>query len=268
MTRHSRTGRRGLRRSLCLLAWAAAAWVGGFDPAQVGSAATALTRPLVLPFLWRSLGEAERLGDPAAAFAQAQLLLRATPGWTDGHIVFAWRYALDGSATAPAGTERTRAAADRLQVALAVLDRAAEGPARRPGEVWDAMAWLVELATRKEPALADLLPEAPVLLADRYRARAEAAGADRSVGAWRLYDVPRIAAVFLRAGDRARALQVMDDGIDRCAGRAAGADLEADWCGTLRRARAALAGDPAVDAAERAALAGDIRLESLATFLR
>ena len=49
-------------------------------------------------------------GDPREAFERAQLLLKATPGWADGHAVFAFRYALDGGAEALPPDQRAAAA--------------------------------------------------------------------------------------------------------------------------------------------------------------
>jgi hypothetical protein len=248
----------------CLGCWLAAAVVGGADPEAATDSAQALVRPLVLPFLWRSLDDANRTGDPAEAFTKAQLLLRATPGWTDGHTVFAYRYALDGGDTVLPAAARARAAADRLQVALAVLEDARSTCGPRQAELLWSMAWLVELAVRQEPALQTLLPEDPVILADRYLADAERLGAGRLVREQRLFDLPRLCAAFLRSGDRVRALELLDEGIRRCATMSDPA-ITGDWRQTLARVRRALAGDPTVD---RAALRADIRLQSLATFLR
>jgi hypothetical protein len=249
---------------VCVGCWLAALAVGGADPAAVSAAAAALVRPLALPFLWRGLTDAMQQGDPQEAFARAQLLLRATPGWADGHTVFAFRYALEGGVTVLEEAARARADADRLQVALAVLEAARPACGQREAEMLSAMAWLVELAVRQQPAIAALLGEDPVILADRYLEAAERLSGARMVREQRLYDLPRLVAAFLRAGDRDRALRLLDEGIVRCAAPA-NAGLAADWQPTLVLVRRALAGDPDVD---RGALARDIRLQPLATFLR
>src|SRR6185436_19804544 len=158
-----------------------AAVVGGASPAGARTELEAMVRPIALPFLWRSLGDASRAGDPAEAFAKAQLLLEAIPGWADGYIVFAYRYALDGGDVALPPAARERAAADRLQIGLSVLDRARASCQRDEIDLLVSMSWLVELAVRREPGIAPLLGTAPAVLADGFLVAAEARGAGRMV---------------------------------------------------------------------------------------
>lgn len=244
--------------------WTAAALVGHADPAAAAAPFAALARPVALPFLWRSLGDAAKAGTPAEAFAKAQLVLQAIPGWADGYMVFAYRYAIDGDDQALPAEAHARAAADRLRVGLAVLDAARQSCPRHEIDLLVSMSWLVELAVRQEPAMASLLGEDPTLLADRFLATAEGLGAGRMVREQRLFQVPRLCAAMLRAGDRDRALALLDEGIRRCA-EMADAALGAEWQKTLADVRRCLLGDPTVD---RASLLADSRLESLATFLR
>src|SRR5262249_12933534 len=92
-----------------------AAAAGGAEPKldNLGAWGLALARPLTMPFLWRSLADALHGGDPAEAFARAQVLLDALPEWADGHAVFAWRYALEGGDPLATGEVRAQAAKAR-----------------------------------------------------------------------------------------------------------------------------------------------------------
>ncbi len=247
----------------CLLLWAAAWQLSGGATDGPVRLAEALARPLALPFLWRSLAEADRQGDAVEAYGKAQQLLLATPGWADGHTVFAFRYALDADLVAAAPQERARLAKDRLLLALATLDDASRTCGPREHEVLAAMAWLVELAVRNEPGIAALLPQDPALLAEGYLRRAEERGAGRMVRERRLYELPRLCAIFLGAGDRRRALDALDEGVARC--RASDDPGLAEWADRLAQIRSALA-DGEGQAVE--ALAEDPRLEPLVPFLR
>ena len=244
--------------------WAAAAAVGGFDTAGIAAAGEAIARPLALPFLWRSLRDAAANADPAEAFAKARQLLAATPGWTDGQTVFAFRYALDGGDTILPPQEHARAAADRLRAALAMLEAARPAAGRREIELLSAMAWLVELAVRLEPAIAAALGDDPAAVADRYLAEAEARGAGRMVQEQRLAQLPRLCAAMLRAGEPDRAVQLLEEGMRRC-DALHDSPFAAPWRATLDAVRRCLRGDPGVD---RAALLADERLQPLAAFLR
>jgi len=241
-----------------------AAVVGGASPAGARTELEAMVRPIALPFLWRSLGDASRAGDPAEAFAKAQLLLEAIPGWADGYIVFAYRYALDGGDVALPPAARERAAADRLQIGLSVLDRARASCQRDEIDLLVSMSWLVELAVRREPGIAPLLGTAPAVLADGFLVAAEARGAGRMVREQRLFQLPQLVAALLAAGDRARALDLLDEGVARCA-EVRRTDIATEWRALLDAVRRCLRGDPTVDGA---ALLADDRLQPLATFLR
>lgn len=240
----------------------------------------AITRPATLPFLWRALLESMQRGDARSTFHRAKELLAATPGWTDGHAVFAFRFALDGGDRMLPEKARVEDAFDRLQLALHLLEESAHSGDRRAATSLADAAWLLELAVRDEPGLAAEVArrtgEDPALRIDRYLARAESLGAGRMVREQRLNDAPRLCAAFLRAGDRARALALLAEAAERCLEQQDEA-LREEWRGLLLAARTALAteagsgGQPGGDAdllALRARLAADPRLQPLAPFLR
>lgn len=253
------------------MAAALCAWIAGV--AMLGrredalAAPTAIVRPVALPFLWRSVADAAEHGDPREMFERAQLLLTATPGWADGHSVFAFRYALDGGAEALPPDQRAAAAKDRLLVALRFLEDAREGCGPREPALLADMAWLVELAARNEPLLAPLLDTDPALLADRYLAEAEAKGAGRSVREQRLYDVPRLCAALLRTGDRRSALALLEEAALRCASSGI-PDLAGEWRSTLLGIRETLRDEAGTPLEVRDRQKADPRLAALRPFLR
>ncbi len=249
--------------TLCLFG---AAYALGGEAKAVEDSIAALVRPLTLPFLWRSLADATAHGDPREAWEAAQLLLEATPGWADGHTVFAFRYALDGGDAVLPKAAREVAAFDRLRLSLRLLEDARAECGKREPQVLSDMAWLVELAVRNEPGIAAHLGTDPAVLADRYLEQAEALGAGRMVLEQRLYEVPRLCAAFLRAGDRERALAVLDEAIRR-AGQQPDPALAHEWRSTLLAVRGDLRGD-GEDAAGRELRKADARLQPLAPFLR
>ncbi len=231
------------------------------------AAPAAVVRPVALPFLWRSVVDAAEHGDPREAFERAQLLLKATPGWADGHAVFAFRYALDGGAEALPPEQRAAAAKDRLLVALRFLEDAREGCGPREPALLADMAWLVELATRNEPLLASQLDTDPALLADRYLAQAEAKGAGRSVREQRLYDVPRLCAALLRTGDRRSALALLEEAAHRCESSGM-PELAGEWRATLLGIRGTLLDEAGTPTEVRDRQKADPRLAALRPFLR
>lgn len=249
----------------------AAAFAFGGDANAPARELAALTRPASLPFLWRALGDATRTGDAREAFERSKDLLAATPGWTDGHAVFAFRFALDGDDLVRPEAERIDAAKDRLDLALRFLDEAALGAGPRAAALFADAAWLVELAVRQEPRLAERLGTDVAVVVDEYLARAERLGAGRMVREQRLYDTPRLCAAFLRAGDRERALTLLQDVAARCERESVPA-LRDDWRTVLQDVQTALwPAAPGLDEAWRTLrirLAADPRLQPLAPFLR
>lgn len=261
---------RHLLPTVAVAAFATAFAVGGDVDAATRQVA-ALTRPATLPFLWRALGDAARSGDASECWERSKELLAATPGWADGHAVFAFRFALDGGELLLPKAQREQAAADRLALALRFLEEAAAVGGPRAAQLWSDAAWLVELAVRAEPAAAASLGEDPALRIDRCLARAEASGGGRLVREQRLYDAPRLCAAFLRAGDADRAVAFLQEVADRCANEADPA-LRDGWRAVLLEVRTALLPAAPADRDERRELrrrlAADPRLQSLAPFLR
>lgn len=251
---------------LCLAAWVAVvATHGSAERAFAG--ARALARPVALPLLWRSVVDATANADPVEAYERARLLLAATPGWTDGHSVFAFRFVIDGGAVALPPEQRAAATRDRLLLALAALEEARASSGASEAALLADMAWLVELTVRNEPGVARLLGADPAVLADRYLAQAEARGGGRTVRERRLYEVPRLCAALLQAGERNHALSLLEEAAARCQ-RSGVPELAGEWRDTLVLLRRTLSGDHPVDQEALRRQKADPRLEALAPFLR
>jgi tetratricopeptide (TPR) repeat protein len=261
------------RRAACLCASAAAfalsLRVGGFEPGQVVDFARNLVRPVTLPLQWRALAAATADGNPAEVFAQAQSLLRMLPTWADGHIVFAFRYALDGAAQQRAADAAAGAALARLRVALAFCEEAIAADPRHRQDLLVAMGFLVELAAEQQPGLAEQLRGGsaagdPAAIADRYLERAEAAGGNFDVGEMRIFAAPRLCAAFLREGERDRAIAVLDRTLARIP-EVKDRQLATEWQTTLTAVRRILTGDRSEPVAP---LLEDPRLAPIHSFLR
>jgi hypothetical protein len=251
-----------------LFCWLGAAWLGNPKMGNLQQWAIVATRPFTLPFLWRSLRQAVDSGDPAEAFARAQALLLTLPDWTDGHAVFAWRYAIEGGNPLATGRSRAAAAKTRLQAAIAMLQAACERTPSKAADLYTWMAFIVELAVQHEPGLAELLTAdaglgAPAQIADRFLAKAEQQSGRASVREQRIFLVPQLCAALLQAADRNGALQVLDAAIGRCA-EIRDPQLGQEWLATLQLVRRRLAGDRTVDAAT---FSDDQRLQPLLPYL-
>ncbi len=223
-------------------------------------------RPAMLPFAWSAFNEASRRGDATETFARAQQIMHLLPSWTDGHSVFAYRFALDGGSLATTSAERASAAQRRLQIALAWLESARALAGRREGELLQTMAFLPEVAVAQEPGLGELLRPigGPAAMADTYLAEAEALSPTAAVREQRTFLGPNLAAGFLAAGDRQRALLVLDTAIVRSADvRDRG--LATEWRDRLDEVRRWLRGEATVDLA---AVAVDARMAPLLPYLR
>lgn len=251
---------------VCLSAWVAVVATHG-SAERAFAAPRALARPVALPFLWRSVVDATENADPVEAYERARLLLAATPGWTDGHSVFAFRFVLDGGAVALPPEQRAAATKDRLLLALAALEEARASSGKREAALLADMAWLVELTMRNEPGVTPLLGTDPAFLADRFLAQAEALDGGRMVREQRLYDVPRLCAAMLRAGDRSNALSLLEEAAARCE-RSGVPELAGEWRETLLLVLRSLADDSPLDPVAARRQKADPRLEALAPFLR
>lgn len=251
---------------LGLVLWATALWLA---PPKASTATTVVTnavRPAMLPFLWRSLREAERTGSATEAFAAARALMALLPQWTDGHLVFAWRFVLGGDQVL--GADAAQRAAARLQTALAFLAEARGQQPAREVDLLIGTSFLIELAAQHHPGIGAFLGDGvaaePAVLADRYLEQAEkTTGAGRSVREARIFKVPGLLVGLLRHGERDRAIEVLDAVLPRIA-QVQDPELRAEWEVLMRKVRARLMGG-AVDLDE---LAVDPRLETLVPLLR
>ncbi|HEX6810002.1 MAG TPA: hypothetical protein VF384_00140 [Planctomycetota bacterium] len=220
-------------------------------------------RPATLPFAWSALMEARQNGNAVEMFARARQILHLLPTWTDGYSAFACNFALD-EGLAAAGEARTQRAHQRLQVALAWLEDARSSAGRRETELLQTMAFLPELAVRQEPGLAALLPAGgAAAIADRYLAEAEALAPNAAVREQRTFRGPLLAAGFLEAGDRQRALLVLDTAIANSV-HVIDQDLATEWRQRLVEVCRHLRGE----AVDLAAVRDDPRMAPLVPYLR
>ena len=251
--------------------WVAAAWVQHPAPTEVMAWGANLSRPTAMPFLWRGIDEASRSGNAAEALAKARRLIAAIPGWTDGYLVFSYRFALDGGELVRDPQDRLRAALDRLQVALALLEEGRENCPDRAAEILGSMAFLIDIMARNHPGLGEILEEQsgrnPSAMADDLLARAErleAATGGQSARLQRMLLVPRLCASLLRGGSPDQALQLLDSAIARCR-KLPDDEFRAEWQNLLEELRRCLLDDPA---AQPATVLADPRFAPLAPFLK
>lgn len=249
-----------------LACFAGAGWLAPPSLDRAREFAAWFGRPALLPFAWDALASAREQGDAAESFARAQQILDLLPTWTDGHVVFAYRYALSDDERGATPDRRGAAAFDRLQIALAWLETARAHAGRREVELLQMMSMLPEIAVAQEPALAERLRPtggAPAL-ADHYLAEAERLGGGRRVREHRTFLAPRLCAALLASGDPLRALAVLDDAVARSA-QLADRALAEEWQTRLGEARRNLAGARDVDLG---ALRADPRFAPLLPYLR
>ncbi|MCA8975438.1 MAG: hypothetical protein KDC98_12010 [Planctomycetes bacterium] len=193
-----------------------------------------LVRPAVLPFAWRDLQDAFRSGDPGEALARAQRILQLLPAWTDGQIVFSYRFATEGATASEAPADRAAAAWRRLQIALAWLESTRRTAGRREVELLQAMAMLPEIALAREPGLEPFLRRAggASAMANRYLEEAERISDSPTIREQRTFLTPTLAAGHLATGDRIGAIAVLDNGIARSTD-VADRELATEWAALL-----------------------------------
>jgi hypothetical protein len=242
----------------------AAWWSVPPTPAALREFGSWFARPALLPFAWSALDEAHRAGDAGEAFARARQILQLLPAWTDGHVAFAYRFALEDG-TIPAA-DRPAAALRRLQTALLWLEGARSQAGRREVELLQAMAFLPGLAAMQEPGLEDLMRPGggSAALGDHYLSQAEHAGGGAAVREQRTFLAPRLCAGLLAAGDPSDALAVLDAAFERSA-EVRDLQLADEWRARLDEARRWLRGDRGVDLAR---LHSDPRFSPLLPHLR
>lgn len=225
-----------------------------------------LVRPILLPLAWSAMNEASRAGDATETFARGQQILQLLPTWTDGHAVFAYRYALDTGTGRSSTADRATTALRRLQTALAWLEHARRSAGRHEVDLLQSMAFLPEVAVAQEPGLVELLREqgGPIALADAYLAIAERLRPSAPVREQRTFLAPRLAAGLLATGNRTRALVVLDTAIERSADVTDRA-LATEWRTRLDEVRRWLRGEPGIDLT---AVTADPRMAPLLPHLR
>lgn len=236
------------------------------DAQRLAESASWPARPVLLPFAWQSLVEAERAGDDAEAFARAQHLMRLLPQWADGFAAFAFRYVLAEPATVdPDDARRAARVHTRLQVAIAWLERARALAGRHEPSLLQALAFLPVLAERREPALATLLPPGgAAAIADHYFEEAERLFPSAAAREARTFHAPVLAAALLAAGHRANALDVLQLAIERSRD-VRDQQLATEWRTRLQEVVRWLGGDRTVDLE---AVRADTRMQPLLPHLR
>jgi len=256
---------RPLLAAVGLGGFAAAFAVARPDAGDVRAPIHWLVRPAVLPFVWRDLETATQSGDAAEVFALSRRIVQILPSWTDGHIVFAYRFALQSQTLPTTPGARAEAALQRLQVALAWLESVRPDAGNREVELLEAMATLPEVAQNREPGLDALLtnPGGAAGLAERYLAEAEAISAGPYVRERRTLQYVRLAAAMLGQGDVDRALAVLETGIARSADLR-DRELATEWAQLLGIVVRHLRGEEVDLAPVRA----DRRMDPLVPYLR
>lgn len=237
--------------------WAAGAGAGA--RAQAVEAGRMLLRPFVLPFLWRAVDDADHGGTPAEAFARGRALCDWLGPWADGYLWVAWRWAEGGQGDSAAHLRR-------LRTTLVWLEDVRRQRPQLAIELLLGSSFLVEMAARHDEGLAERLPDpehglgrSAEEVVDGLLQAAEAEGAGASVREQRLFAVPGLAAVLLRRGQTAAALDLLDHAIERCASIRK-PELRDEWRTQLQRVRAALAREPGI---QLEALRADPRLAPL-----
>ncbi len=198
-----------MKRSLCLVlaALLGTSLLGGSGDGHALSAlGRNLIRPVFLPFLWQKLQAAN---SPEEYAAQGRLLLRLLPHWTDGHILMASTLAFDASLQ----QSETTKALDRVQAALEMLEHSLQQQAPRPEEILTAMFTILEGRCRQDAQLAQAFQQRfaqdPVVVADRYLARAIELHPSQSLQDSRCYLQMRLIASALRSKDLHSARQYL-----------------------------------------------------------
>lgn len=235
------------------------------DGDELRELGAAVVRPAVLPFAWRSLVDAGRTADPVEAFARAQHLMRFLPAWIDGHCAFAYRYALSEEPEVTDERQRGERARVRLELAMAWLESVRPRAGRHELDLLQALAFLPEVASRREPALAALLATSggAAAMADPWLAEAERRFPTAAVREQRTFFAPTLAAGLLAAGDRSGAIAVLLAAIER--GRdVRDQELATVWRQRLQDVVARLRGAPV----DLAAVAADARFALLLPHLR
>ncbi len=225
-----------------------------------------IARPLMLPFAWHSLQEANRGGDPLEAFARAQNLLRLLPQWSDGHSAFAYRFALSDDDRSGTDAERGARARTRLDLAMAWMESARERAGKHELDLLQGLAFLPEVAVRREPALAALLQPTggAIKITDAWLAEAERLFPTAAVREQRTFFAPKLAAGLLAANDPANALEMLAAAIARSHDVRDQA-LATRWRQRLVEVSRWLAGDRTIDLT---AVTADERFAILLPFLR
>lgn len=214
-----------------------------------GTAAAAwfrdLSRPLILPLLWRGIERARRAGRVGEVFERGRALLALVPCWVDGYVFFADAlvFGVHPDRASP------REGLDALAAALALLEEAARACPARADEVLATMAFLVEQRARLWPELGrafeDRYGEHPVGRAAAYLERAERARGSGPLRERRAYLAVRLVAPALERGDLALALARIDEAL-RLLADVPDQKTAARQRAALVRLRRYLTGDPAV----------------------
>lgn len=206
-----------------------------------------LVRPVVLPVLWRGLQATETEASPEETAARGRMLLQFLPQWTDGHIHFAWQLAFE----AHHGQEPEQML-QRLLAALAYLKNALAMRPARPVEIWEAMAYMVEIRCQ-DPALARVFRERvgkePAELTDEFLGHAQELDPSQARAEHRVIVGVGLIAGQLRTRNRQAALELLAATVRALEGFR-DRQLAAEWRGALLDLSRYLAGSGDVTLAD------------------
>lgn len=129
-----------------------------------------LVRPLVLPFLWRSLQEARHQGGIDEYVAKGRMVMQFVPEWSTGHVHLASRLAYEGLRDA----QDPALALDRLWAGIQLLEGAMQQHPQGSEAYLRAAVAILYVQCNRHPKLAEAFTRRlgnPFKLAESYLRR-------------------------------------------------------------------------------------------------